>query len=128
MFDELVTCQSKVPALLRMGRHLDTVCMLSTDDNDWLVTIVKGQVTDVRPGPLVLPSYTFRIVANESDWHEFLQPLPAPGRHDIIALLRRGVLRFEGNLHPLMSHLLYFKMLLATLRPSPETAQQGEPV
>ena len=122
MFDKLLTSQSNVPSLLHMGRHLDTVCMLSTEKNDWLITITKGQVTQVRQGPLVMPSYTFRIVAGESDWLEFLEPVPAPGRHDIIALLRRGVLRFEGNLHPLMTHLLYFKLLLATLRPAGEAA------
>ncbi len=122
MFDSLVTSQCNVPSLQRMGRHLDTVCMLSTEKNDWLITITKGQVTEVRQGPMVMPGYMFRIVANESDWQEFLEPLPAPGRHDIIALLRRGVMRFEGNLYPLMTHLLYFKLLLATLRPTEETA------
>ena len=122
MFDRLQSTQSMVPALMQMGRHLDTVCMLSTDQQDWLVSIDKGRVSTVTPGPFVMPSYTFRIVANESDWIEFLEPVPAPGRHDIIALLRRGVLRFEGNLHPLMSHLLYFKLLLASLRATEETA------
>lgn len=122
MFDSLVSTQRNAPSLQHMGRHLDTVCMLSTDKNDWLVTINKGVVAQVSKGPLVMPSYTFRIVAGESDWHEFLLPVPAPGRHDIIALLRRGVLQFEGNLHPLMSHLLYFKLLLASLRPTGKTA------
>ena len=122
MFDKLVTTQHGVPSLQRMGRHLDTVCMLSTDKNDWLITINHGVVTKVSKGPLVMPSYTFRIIAGEKDWREFLLPVPAPGRHDIIALLRRGVLQFEGNLHPLMSHLMYFKLLLATLRPTGESA------
>ena len=36
-----------------------------------------------------------------------------------MALLKRGAMRFEGNLHPLMSNLLYFKLLLASLRPAP---------
>ena len=121
MFDRLLTTQSKVPALLQMGRHLDTVCMLSTEHCDWLLTIRHGQVTDIQQGPLVMPSYSFRITTGESDWLEFLQPVPAPGRHDIIAMLRRGVMRFEGDLHPLMSHLMYFKLLLTTLRPGGET-------
>ena len=30
---------------------------------------------------------------------------------------KNKVLKFEGDLHPLMSHLLYFKLLLASLRP-----------
>ena len=118
MFEKLQVTQCTMPSLRQMGRHLSTVCMLSTETNDWLVTIEKGQVKEVRPGPLVMPSYSFRIVAGEGDWRELLEPVPKPGRHDIIALLRRGVLRFEGDLHPLMSHLMYFKLLLATLRPT----------
>lgn len=125
MFDELLTSQNKQPSLQRMGRHLDTVCMLSTEKDDWLLTISNGRVTDIRSGPLVMPGYSFRIVADECDWLEFLQPVPKPGRHDIIALLRRGVLRFEGNLHPLMSHLMYFKRLLATLRDSDAAGSTG---
>jgi hypothetical protein len=116
MFDDLTATQEKHPALLRMGRHLSTVCMLSAGDDDWLVTIHRGRVETVRRGPHVMPSYVFRMVAPARDWQDFLQPVPAPGSHDLMALLRRGVLTFEGNLHPLMSHLLYFKLLLATLR------------
>ena len=121
MFDQLPSTQHKAPSLPRLGRHLNTVCMLSTHKNDWLVNIIQGKVVEVRQGPLVMPSYTFRIIASEGDWLEFLEPVPRPGRHDIIALLRRGVLHFEGDLQPLMSHLLYFKLLLASLR-SPENS------
>lgn len=122
MFDDLADTQGRHPALLRMGRHLSTVFMLSTDQQDWLVKIEQGRVISLHGGPLVMPSYTFRMVANECDWRDFLQPVPAPGCHDLMALLRRGVLRFEGDLHPLMSHLLYFKLLLATLRPARDAA------
>ena len=116
MFDDLTATQQKRPSLLRMGRHLNTVCMLSAGDDDWLLTIRCGRVEEVRRGPHVMPSYSFRLTAQTQDWQDFLQPVPKPGCHDLMALLRRGVLRFEGDLHPLMSHLLYFKLLLATVR------------
>ena len=44
--------------------------------------------------------------------------VPPPGYHDLMAMLKFGTLRIEGNLHPFMSHLLYFKDLLALLRPA----------
>ncbi len=116
MFDDLPATQEKLPSLARMGRHLNTVCMLSAGDDDWLVTIHQGRVAEVRKGPHVMPSYSFRLTAQTRDWQDFLQPVPKPGCHDLMALLRRGVLKFEGDLQPLMSHLLYFKRLLATLR------------
>ena len=117
MFDDLVNSQHNTPALARMGRHLSTVFMISTEDTDWIVTIHEGEVIGVKRGPFVMPSFAFRLVSTEQDWGDFLEPVPLPGRHDLMALVRRRVLRFEGNLHPLMSHLLYFKLLLATLRP-----------
>ena len=122
MFTNLSSSQDTVPELARLGRHLDTVFMLSTEDEDWMITIKGGRVERVRGGPFVMPSYAFRMVAARSDWADFLQPVPGPGCHDLFALLRRGVLRFEGNLHPLMSHLLYFKLLLASLRSEGEAA------
>ena len=63
-------------------------------------------------------AYVFKLKAPENEWLKFLQHTPQPGSHDIIAMLRRKVLKFEGDLHPLMSHLLYFKLLLASLRPA----------
>ena len=63
-----------------------------------------------------MPSYIFKLTASKEEWLKFLHKTPEPGSHDIIAMLRRKVLKFEGNLHPLMSHLLYFKLLLASLR------------
>mgnify|MGYP003341988709 FL=1 len=65
-----------------------------------------------------MPSYVFKLTAPKKEWIKFLQHIPEPGSHDIIAMLRRKVLKFEGDLHPLMSHLLYFKLLLASLRPA----------
>ena len=56
-----------------------------------------------------------------NEWNKFLKAIPIPGSHDLIALLRRKVLKIDGNLHPLMSHLLYFKLLLASLRPTEES-------
>ena len=65
-----------------------------------------------------MPSYVFKLTAPKNEWIKFLRHIPEPGAHDIIAMLRRKVLKFEGDLHPLMSHLLYFKLLLASLRPA----------
>ena len=118
MFSRLAERQNGRGDLHRMGRGLDCVFMLSAGNDDTIVTIRNGRVTDVETGPFVMPSYAFRLVAPAREWEEFLQPIPRPGSHDLFALLRRGVLRFEGNLHPLMSHLLYFKLLLAGLRPT----------
>jgi hypothetical protein len=61
-------------------------------------------------------------MADEEAWIEFMRPVPKPGYHDLMALLRRERLQVHGNLQPFMTHLLYFKLLLACLRISPDEA------
>ena len=117
MFLKLVEKDERRETLSEMARYLNTNFIISTIDTEYLVNIEKGSVTNVQEGPFVMPSYNFKLTAPKEEWLKLLQPIPQPGSHDIIAMLRRKVLKFDGDLHPLMSHLLYFKLLLASLRP-----------
>ena len=117
MFKSLIDDNEKRSQLSIMAQYLNTSFMISTIENEYLVKIEKGVVKNVEEGPFVMPSYVFKLTAPKNEWIKFLQHIPEPGSHDIIAMLRRKVLKFEGDLHPLMSHLLYFKLLLASLRP-----------
>ena len=118
MFKSLIDDNEKRSKLSIMAQYLNTSFMISTIENEYLVNIEKGVVKNVEEGPIVMPSYVFKLTAPKNEWIKFLQHIPEPGSHDIIAMLRRKVLKFEGDLHPLMSHLLYFKLLLASLRPA----------
>ena len=118
MFKSLIDNNEKRGQLSMMAQYLNTCFMISTIENEYLVNIEKGVVKNVEEGPFVMPSYVFKLTAPKNEWLKFLQQTPQPGSHDIIAMLRRKVLKFEGDLHPLMSHLLYFKLLLASLRPA----------
>ena len=118
MFKSLIDDNEKRSQLSIMAQYLNTIFMISTIENEYLVNIEKGVVKNVEEGPFVMPSYVFKLTAPKNEWIKFLQHIPEPGSHDIIAMLRRKVLKFEGDLHPLMSHLLYFKLLLASLRPA----------
>ena len=117
MFQSLIENNKARTQIQIMAQYLSTSFMISTIEDEYLVNIEKGIVTNVQKGPFVMPSYIFKLTASKNEWLKFLQATPLPGSHDIIAMLRRKVLKFEGNLHPLMSHLLYFKLLLASLRP-----------
>jgi len=117
MFQSLIENNKSRTQIQIMAQYLSTSFMISTIEDEYLVNIEKGIVTNVQKGPFVMPSYIFKLTASKNEWLKFLQATPLPGSHDIIAMLRRKVLKFEGNLHPLMSHLLYFKLLLASLRP-----------
>jgi hypothetical protein len=99
------------------GRYLSTTFLLDTEREQALVTIADGRVTDVTDAAtVVMPSWRFALRAPAQEWDAYWEPAPRPGSHDLFALLRRKQLRVEGDLHPFMSNLLYFKALLALPR------------
>lgn len=103
-------------ALMRKGRLVNAIVMLDIGEQAWRMNIQAGRVTELRPGPFVMPASRFRLGAPSTEWQLFWRPVPPPGSHDLFALLKRGVLKLDGDLHPFMSHLLYFKQLLAAPR------------
>jgi hypothetical protein len=113
---DLAQAVSSDPVLLRRGRTLDTTCQLNVGDAIFLLHIVDGHIIGVRQGPFVTPSADFAISGDEAVWRRFLAAAPSPGDHDLLAFVKRKGLVIVGNLHPLMSHLLYFKGLFGCLR------------
>ncbi len=107
------------PALLRRGRYLNTTCQLIIGDQSVLLRIIDGRVAEVRQGASVAPSAAFAVIGQPAVWRRFLAADPPPGDHDLFAFLKRQELRVIGDLHPLMSHLLYFKGVFACLREAP---------
>ena len=114
MFDTLAEAARDLRPL---DPPLSTTFLLEAGDDAFRVRIVDGRVASVERGPFVMPSAAFRLSAPAEDWALFLRPVPPPGSHDLFALLKRDALRLEGDLHPFMSNLMYFKRLLASLRP-----------
>ncbi|MDF2233740.1 hypothetical protein P2H44_14360 [Albimonas sp. CAU 1670] len=117
MFAELQRTGGEGTALAARARGLNARVMLRADQAETLVVIRGGAVVSVEAGPFVMPSWDVALSAPADEWRRFLEAVPPPGAHDLMALVRRGVMRFEGNLHPLMANLMYFKLLLASLRP-----------
>ncbi|WP_424135179.1 hypothetical protein [Roseomonas chloroacetimidivorans] len=110
------------PMLQRWGRFLEADLLLTIGPEEWLLRLHDGAVEWVRRGPFLMPSWTLAIHIDPEAWAQFLQAEPPPGRHDLLAMLRHGKLRVEGNLHPFFSHLLWFKAALATLRATQKEA------
>ena len=102
--------------LVRRGRFVDTTFMIAIDDNDTLLYVQEGRVTKVTPGPFITPDYSFSLRASRSVWEKFWQPLPPLGYTDIFALVKQKLMRVEGDLHPFMANLLYFKDVIASPR------------
>ena len=102
--------------LVRRGRYVDTTFLLAVENDDYLISVRHGRIANVRSGPFVTPDYTFALRAPLAVWQKFWQPLPPVGFNDIFALVKQKLMHIEGDLHPLMANLLYFKDVLAMPR------------
>lgn len=103
-------------ALVRRGRFLTTTFLLEVGPTAWLIAIYEGKVVSVTRGPFVMPSSSFALRAPEDEWQKFWSQRPPPGSNDLMALIKRRVLKAEGNLQMFMANLRYFKEALAKLR------------
>ena len=116
MIETLKARVNEDEALVRRGRFLSTTFLLEVGATAWLITIFEGRVVSVVSGPFVMPSSAFALRAAEEDWRKFWLSRPPPGSNDLMALIKRRVLRAEGNLQIFMANLRYFKEMLAKLR------------
>ena len=99
-------------ALVRRGRWLTADMMLEIGDGRHLVKIREGRIAGIEPLPLLAMPSDFAICGTEEAWHEFWQRVPKPRHHDVMALIREGKMRIEGDLEMMMAHFLTLKMML----------------
>jgi len=109
--------------LVQRGRYLDVVFLIEVGATQYLVRIHRGRIEAIDKGPLVMPRWTFALRASEEAWGTFWKAAPPPGFHDLIAMLKVRALRIEGDQHPFMANLRYFKDLLALPRASSGVAR-----
>jgi hypothetical protein len=102
--------------LVRRGRYLTTNFLLEVGATAWLISIFEGRIVTVTKGPFVMPSSVFALRAPAEEWEKFWSKRPPPGSNDLLALLKRRVLKAEGDLYVFMANLRYFKEALAKLR------------
>ena len=122
MIDTIARLVNADAGLIRRGRFVDTTFLLAIDDADTLIRIQDGRVIKVTPGPFITPDYSFALRASREVWEKFWQPLPPLGFTDIFALVKQKLMRVEGDIHPFMANLLYFKDVIA----APRQAKQKE--
>ena len=99
--------------LVRRGSHVNTTFLIAIDNADHLIRVTEGSIVSIKPGPFITPNYSFALRASRDAWEKLWSPQPLPGFTDIFALVKKKLLRIEGDLHPFMSNLLYFKGVLA---------------
>ena len=117
MIERLAQVVNADPAIVRWGREMNETFMLEVGDTQHLITVRGGRIEKVERGPFVMRSWRFAIRASEECWAHFFRSPPAPGWHDLFALLRRGDVTFDGDQRVLWAYLLYLKLALERLRP-----------
>ena len=116
MIDKIASFVNADANLVRRGRFVDTTFMIAIDEAYTLIRVQEGRVTKVTPGPFITPDYSFALRAPREVWEKFWQPLPPLGFTDIFALVKQKLMQVEGDIHPFMSNLLYFKDVIAAPR------------
>jgi hypothetical protein len=116
MIERLPELVNRNAALLRRGRYLDLDILIELGAVPYYGSIVGGRIARLDRGPLLMRSWGIAFRGPEETWRQFWQPFPPPHFHDIFALAKCGQLRIEGDVHPLMANLLYFKEMLAAPR------------
>jgi hypothetical protein len=116
MIEKLPELVNRDAVLLRRGRYLDLDLMIEIGDVPYYVAIESGRIARLDRGPSLMRSWALAFRGPDDAWRQFWQPFPPPHFHDIFALAKAGQFRIEGDLHPLMAHLLYFKEMLAAPR------------
>jgi hypothetical protein len=115
-FASIPALLDQTPALIARGRFLDCECLLGPANHAFHASIRQGRIVDLTPAPVLMRSWRFSYRASVVAWSEYWQPAPRPGFHDLLALTKRGEAVLEGDLHPFMTHLQYFKDVLALPR------------
>ena len=105
-------------ALIARGRWLDVDCLLGPSTEPFHFAIRAGRIVDMAPAPVLMRSWRFAYRATPAALAAHWQKMPPAGWHDLLALTKRGQATLEGDLHPFMTHLQYFKDLLALPRRS----------
>lgn len=115
-FSKISVWLERSEALLVRGRFLDCDCLLGPLEQPFHVAIRGGRIADLTPAPVLMRSWRFSYRATSQAWAHYWQPMPRPGWHDLLALTKRGEAMLEGDIHPFMANLQYFKDLLALPR------------
>lgn len=103
-------------ALIHRGHLLDVDCLLGSTEQAYHVSIRAGRITGMAPAPVLMRSWTFGYRATPQAWTAFWQPMPKAGWHDLLSLTKRGEATLDGDIKPFMTHLQYFKDVLALPR------------
>ncbi len=112
MIDKLKDLVNEDAALVRRGQWFSADMLVEIGDERHIVKIRAGRIEEIAPADLLAMDYDFAIRAPADAWAEFWKPVPKPRHHDVMALIREGKMRIEGDLEKMLANMLTLKLML----------------
>ena len=116
MIDQLAKLVNDDASLVRRGRHVNLTFLVEVGEVGWRVRVEEGRITSVDRQISPMVPYAFALRAAQAEWELHWKKIPPPGSQDIFGMLKRRVLRAEGDLQKLWSNMMYVKDVLAAPR------------
>ena len=109
--------------LHRLGALFSDTILLKVDGDEFYLVFEKGQIANVVEGPSKKTPYKFGLITDGEALRQFWTATPAPGFHDIFAMVKIGRAEIVGDMLLLVKNLRFFKEVLALPRAKKEVAQ-----
>lgn len=109
--------------LHRIGALFSETILLKVDGQEFYLVFEKGHITNIVEGPSKKTPYRFGFVTDSDALKEFWTAIPAPGFHDIFAMVKIGRAEIIGDMLLLTKNLRFFKEVIALPRAA-RSAQQ----
>ncbi|MSP67865.1 MAG: hypothetical protein EXQ96_07185 [Alphaproteobacteria bacterium] len=106
------------PAHVRRGSHFTGGILVGVGAADAVLRIESGRIVAIERGAT---AFDFGVRGSLEAWSAFWQPVPAPGHHDLMAILKAGTMTLEGDRRRLMAYLQWLKDIMAAPRRLPRS-------
>jgi len=116
LFEQLPALVGSDSDLVRRGALCNAEFEVGLGETLFYVRIAAGRVAALERQAAPVRPAQFSLHASGEAWRKFWMPMPEPGWHDLSALTKRGVAKLGGDLTPYMTHLQFFKDMLASPR------------
>jgi|SRR5919198_2723174 hypothetical protein len=104
------------PEIARLGRFFDARMCVQFGDDRYILTIVKGRVTDVLEQPIWDKPFDFKIAADRETWQRSAERVPRPFYQDIFGMMWNHGMTLEGDVVKAMQHIRVVKLMLAAMK------------
>jgi hypothetical protein len=116
LFEQLPDLVSADSDLVRRGALCNAALEVGVGETLFYLRIAAGRIAALERQPSPARQVQFLLHASSEAWHKFWMPVPEPGWHDLSALTKRGAAKLDGDITPYMTHLQFFKDMLASPR------------